>query len=1499
MKNNYKVGMLITGDSKGGVKAVRLTRKEVEKLGKKSKDASNSASSMRQQIGSLIGRVTKLGAALTATSAAVGVIGTTLRTKAIHESQIFSETLGVNITTLSEWEYAASKFAVSGEKMGDIFKDVQDKIGDFAATGGGEAKDIFEQLNLSVNDFKNLSADEQLLKIGEALDNVGSRSEKVFFLEAIANDASRLLPLLENNAEGLKQAQLEAKAFGVSLDAVDTEIVAEASRSTDRLKAAATGAANELTIALAPALDAMADQVAEGVISIGGWGDAFTSSIDTGLTALGHIMNVNRDFLILVNQIGVGFLTLGKTIVDSIAEGGDSVIEMTNTILYPFQLVIGKITELIGEMLASLGGGLSEAGAFLDMESLEQAGSALQTFGGYTKKAAKEVEDFRVTSDGLSKSSKWLDAQTKRTQATIKSLAGTDYSEKLPNWYKKVTAEAKAQAEAVVKAKEVTQNASDIEPQSLFKQVDMDKLISDVDKFGASWSNAGDAMVQAFGTIGQQIEAMTDRQSEFLLLQGRLAKQMEDAEKIADPEKKKKALKGLSDAESDLARKRTQANLSSYGSIAGAASQMFSEQSKAREALHKMEQVFTIAEVALAMQRAGANALASITNQGNGDPYSAFARIAAMAALMAGLGVFSGSVSGTPVSSKQRQEEQGTGTVLGDTSAKSASITNSLDRMVELETDQYAELRQMNDALRTLSVNISGLATSLARRYGDFGSEQYSGELGKVSDFTDSLAGKAGLLGFDLLDPLDKLLGGVLGGVIDSVIGGFSSTKKTLEDSGIGFNAQTLGSIADAGTVDGYTYFDIKKKKKKFWGASSSTSYYTDYGDLNGEIERELALVFTSIGESATAAVEVLGLDIGRSLDYFVVRLSNISLKDLSAEEAQAEIEAVFSQQADLMARYLVPNIGRWQKAGEGMYETLIRVAQEQTVFNSALEKTGLELARFGDISAETQITIGQNIVELAGGLEAFSEASNTYFSEFFTEAEQFEWLSDSMSKQFTSLGLSLPSSREGFKSLVSSIDLTTEEGQKLYAALMRLVPSMDAYYDELESGADKEAELAKQRAAINKDLQEQFDALNRSPLEQQLHELTRAYLEQYEAAREAGANTELLTEIYRRQYGDAITEALADVNARSEQELLQLQRNFETAVQSLTQDFDQLVSAIKDVRSSISQSVLDIRRQGPGWNESAYQSEVIASLQSQRYSGSAEDQLSVLSQLEQAILARYQADLTGIQETRDQAQALYDEQLSAYETLTDAIRAMAEAADSLLLSDYSTLTNEERLGEARRQYEETLLLAQSGDVDAINALSGKGDAYLKEAQEFYASGSAYESIFNSILANYNDIASLTPDAPTLPDVVENYEAQALSLQEQSIAELLSLRDQTLALEQEAQSAFDSAMASLEETLASDRNAMIAKFDEEIAAIERVEAKLADPPPPPPPPPPPVVEVVVEPDVGLFNEVVSQHETQREASQTLNNISNQFDDFYDRFRGGYITQREIDYAQVR
>lgn len=246
--------------------------------------------------------------------------------------------------------------------------------------------------------------------------------------------------------------------------------------------------------------------------------------------------------------------------------------------------------------------------------------------------------------------------------------------------------------------------------------------------------------------------------------------------------------------------------------------------------------------------------------------------------------------------------------------------------------------------------------------------------------------------------------------------------------------------------------------------------------DLSNVIESEVSASFRQIQSSVVASVgeaaEALGLSMGEAtmgvLRFSTKQAGEILRGELEGEDLVAAINEVISTGSDKFVEMALPNLLEFQKIGEGAFETLIRVTQEQSIFNSALSKMGGDLS---SLSTIMQVDVAQSIFDLIGGVERFNDLTGEFFSEFFTEAEQFEHLSTSLTGAVEGLGLSMFDSRDDFRAMVEGLDLTTEAGQSLFASLLELVPAMDEYFDVLENDSaeaatDAERALEKARRA-------------------------------------------------------------------------------------------------------------------------------------------------------------------------------------------------------------------------------------------------------------------------------------------------------------------------------------------------------------------------------------------------------------------------------------------------
>ncbi|WDM88157.1 tail tape measure protein [Pseudomonas asiatica] len=151
---------------------------------------------------------------------------TTMMVSAVNSASEISNlaaVANVSVTDFQKMAVGAKTVGVEQDKLADILKDVNDKVGDFLNTGGGGMADFFEQIapkvGVTAEQFRNLSGSQALGLYVSSLEKAKvSQSEMTFYLEAIASDATALLPLLRNNSQGFKEYGDAAEAAGAVMD---------------------------------------------------------------------------------------------------------------------------------------------------------------------------------------------------------------------------------------------------------------------------------------------------------------------------------------------------------------------------------------------------------------------------------------------------------------------------------------------------------------------------------------------------------------------------------------------------------------------------------------------------------------------------------------------------------------------------------------------------------------------------------------------------------------------------------------------------------------------------------------------------------------------------------------------------------------------------------------------------------------------------------------------------------------------------------------------------------------------------------------------------------------------------------------------------------------------------------------------------------------------------------------------------------------------------------
>lgn len=549
---------------------------------------------------------------------------------------------------------------------------------------------------------------------------------------------------------------------------------------------------------------------------------------------------------------------------------------------------------------------------------------------------------------------------------------------------------------------------------------------------------AAQSMRDAFGSVGGAIGDVITVLDEYGKRQAEIDKQRE--------------LGGLDEKQRAELREREASNqISGMVALTGAAKGMFKEHSKGYQAMAAAEKALAVVQLARTAAKVAEGAASMFASLG---PF-AFPAVAAMLGVMASLGFSGGGKSGPSFDVKEYQDAMGTGSVLGDSSAKSDSIASSLDLLTANSDKDLEYSNAMVRSLRAIETNIGSLSSLLAKQLGIAGGAFETSGLGLGSN-----TGIDGSLGFGFilkgaLDIASKIpvIGGLLGGIGKALFG--TKTTKTLLDQGIMFDPATVADIL-AGGIDGQSYQDIQtKKKKKIFGITTSNKTRVDTvtGALDDGTEQQVALLIGSMRSGIMAAAGVLGIEGAQAaIDAFTVDLGKISLKDLKGSEIQEQLSAIFSKLGDDMAAAAIPALDAFQKVGEGQFETLMRLAKDYQTIDVQMQSIGRTFGAVGASSVEAR----EALIDLFGSLDDFVDQTQFYRDNFLTGAEQIAPVMTAVAAELERLGLSGVDSIASFKNVVDGLDLTTEAGQSLYAALMALAPGFNAVEKYQAELADK-----------------------------------------------------------------------------------------------------------------------------------------------------------------------------------------------------------------------------------------------------------------------------------------------------------------------------------------------------------------------------------------------------------------------------------------------------------
>jgi len=365
-----------------------------------------------------------------------------------------------------------------------------------------------------------------------------------------------------------------------------------------------------------------------------------------------------------------------------------------------------------------------------------------------------------------------------------------------------------------------------------------------------------------------------------------------------------------------------------------------------------------------------------------------------------------------------------------------ATFFDPFEAGAEKMADEFADkVNKMSDALKGMS-------------------KSESSTLDKIQSGLNALAYVSGIGPYAAAASAAISVGKAIVGIVKSLKTALFGGKWQTTGGGLQLQLGAQGVLGQS--------FETQHKKG---GLFSSSKDRTVFSGISAEQQAQFNTAYNAVLDNATTAFGLFGIEASRDI-MEQVRIAALNIKTtgegaLSEADAQKAVENWFKQLDTAVVNAVggesVQALLDLATEGEAASETLIRLGNQLSMVNSLLNAVDVAMYEIGISSA----VMANSLVEFAGGMDSFQAGINSFFENFFTEQEQFDKLTQNLTTTFSALGMTLPETRSGVRALVDGLDLTTEAGQRAFAAIVTSSEALNAYFTTLETNAENAAQAA------------------------------------------------------------------------------------------------------------------------------------------------------------------------------------------------------------------------------------------------------------------------------------------------------------------------------------------------------------------------------------------------------------------------------------------------------
>jgi lambda family phage tail tape measure protein len=345
-------------------------------------------------------RIAAAAAVVAAAAAGVAMVRSGLQT--VDAQAKLAQSLGTTVASIQTLERAGELAGVSISGIEQATKDLTRRLSQ-AAAGTGPAADALERLGLSATDLIALPLDQRVGAINAAIQEFVPVAERAAVAGQLFGEEGSIAMSRIDTAT-LRQATEDVLAFGVVVSEQDADQIERTNDAISRLGLVWRGLSNQLAVAAAPALEAVANAMASVASRTGPLGVAIRGLFDN----IGRLTTYAATFAALLAGRWVAGMVAAAISVRGLAT---ALVVMRGALI---RTGIGALIVGAGELIYQFGQLVSGAGGF---------GNAMALLGNLVSEVWERIK-MGAGSFAASAMAAFADVQTASATAMQGALEG-------------------------------------------------------------------------------------------------------------------------------------------------------------------------------------------------------------------------------------------------------------------------------------------------------------------------------------------------------------------------------------------------------------------------------------------------------------------------------------------------------------------------------------------------------------------------------------------------------------------------------------------------------------------------------------------------------------------------------------------------------------------------------------------------------------------------------------------------------------------------------------------------------------------------------------------------------------------------------------------------------------------------------------------------------------------------------------------------------------------